>query len=53
MPLHFSKIFAAIALVTIAAFIFWMIATAFFATEEADQQIEQGEAITLDGAQLG
>jgi hypothetical protein len=53
MPLHFGKVFAAIALVTIAAFILWMIATAFFATEEADQQIEQGQAITLDGVYLG
>jgi hypothetical protein len=53
MPLNFGKIGAAIALLTIAAFVLWLIATTFFATEEADQQIEQGSAITLDGARLG
>ncbi|MFO7478148.1 MAG: hypothetical protein R6X03_07375 [Methyloceanibacter sp.] len=52
MPLHFGKVFAAVALITVAAFVLWLIATTFFATEEADQQIEQG-AITLDGATLG
>ena len=52
MPLHFGKVFAAIALITVAAFVLWLIATTFFATEEADQQIEQG-AVTLGGAKLG
>ena len=53
MPLHFGKVFAAVALITVAAFVLWLIATTFFATEEADQQIGQGRAITLDGATLG
>lgn len=53
MPLSFGKIGAIIALITIAAFVLWLIATTFFATEEADQQIEQGRAVTLDGARLG
>jgi hypothetical protein len=52
MPLHFGKVFAAVALITVAAFVLWLIATTFFATEEADQRIEQGRAITLDGATL-
>jgi hypothetical protein len=52
MPLHFGKVFAAIALITVAAFMLWLIVTTFFATEEADQQIEQG-AVTLNGAKLG
>ena len=51
MPLHFGKVFAAIALITVAAFMLWLIVTTFFATEEADRQIEQG-AVTLDGAWL-
>ena len=52
MPLHFGKVFAAIALITVAAFMLWLIVTTFFSTEEADQQIEQG-AVTLNGAKLG
>ena len=52
MPLHFGKVLAAIALITVAAFMLWLIVTTFFATEEADQQIEQG-AVTLNGAKLG
>ena len=50
MPLHFGKVFAAIALITVAAFMLWLIVTTFFATEEADQH--QG-AVTLNGAKLG
>jgi hypothetical protein len=49
MPLHFGKIGAAIALLTVAAFVLWLLFTAFFATEEADQQIEQRGAVELNG----
>jgi hypothetical protein len=45
MPLHFSKIFAAISLLTIAAFVLWLLFTTFFATEQADEKIEQHGAI--------
>ncbi len=51
MPLHFGKIFAAIALLTVGAFIAWLLFTTLFATEQAEQKIEKhgrGElAITL------
>jgi hypothetical protein len=47
MPLHFGKIFAAIALLTIAAFILWLLFTTFFATEQAEEKIEQQGAIGL------
>jgi len=53
MPLNFGKIGAAIALITVAAFVLWLIATTFFATEQADQEIEPTGAITLDGAAVG
>jgi mannitol-specific phosphotransferase system IIBC component len=41
MPLHFGKIFAAIALITIGAFIAWLLFTSLFATEQAGQKIEK------------
>ena len=41
MPLHFGNIFAAISLITIAAFLLWLLFTTFFATEQADEKIEQ------------
>ena len=44
MPLHFGKIFAAISLITIAAFVLWLLFTTFFATEQADEKIEHGAA---------
>jgi hypothetical protein len=47
MPLHFGKIGAAIAILTVAAFVLWLLATTFFATEEADQEVEQTGTITL------
>ena len=50
MPLHFGKIGAAVALLTIAAFVLWLLATAFFATEEADQNLEPTGAVELDGS---
>ena len=39
MPVHFGKIFAAISLITVALF------TTFFATEQADEKIEQHGAV--------
>jgi len=49
MPLHFGKIFGAIAVLTVAAFVLWLIVTTWFATEEADQQIERTGAVELSG----
>jgi hypothetical protein len=50
MPLHFGKIGAAIALLTVAAFVLWLIFTTFFATEQAEQRIDQtGAAAILGG----
>jgi hypothetical protein len=49
MPLHFGKIFGAIALLTVAAFVAWLLFTTFFATEEADQQMERTGAVKLGG----
>ena len=37
MPLHFGKIFGAIALLTVAAFVAWLLFTTLFATEQAEQ----------------
>ena len=45
MPLHFGKIFAAIALLTVAAFVLWLLFTTLFATEQAEQKIEQNGAV--------
>jgi len=53
MPLHFGKIGAAIALLTVAAFVLWLVFTTFFATEEADQEIEQTGAVELSGLGIG
>ncbi len=52
MPLQFGKIGAIIALLTIAAFVLWLIFTTFFATEEAEQQIEQTGAIATSVSHL-
>jgi hypothetical protein len=52
MPLHYGKIFAAIALLTVAAFVLWLLFTTFFATEQADQEIEQRGALELDGGSV-
>jgi hypothetical protein len=49
MPLHFGKIGAAIAIVTVAAFVIWLLATTFFATEQADEEVEQTGALSLSG----
>jgi hypothetical protein len=50
MPLHFGKIGAAIALLTVAAFVLWLVATTFFATEQADQKIEDTGAVELNSS---
>jgi hypothetical protein len=47
MPLSFGKIGAAIALLTVAAFVLWLVATTFFATEQAEQTIPPTGAITV------
>jgi hypothetical protein len=50
MPLHYGKAFALIALLTIGAFILWLIWGAFFAGETVEEPaaLNQGEpAITL------
>lgn len=48
MPLHFGKIFAAIALLTVGAFIAWLLFTTLFATEQAEQKIDRSGALELD-----
>ena len=50
MPLSFGKIGAAIALLTVAAFVLWLIVTTFFATEQAEETIPPTGAITLEGS---
>ena len=45
MPLHFGKIFAAIALLTVVAFVLWLLFTTFFATKQAEEKIEQQGAL--------
>jgi hypothetical protein len=47
MPLHFGKIFAAIALLTVGAFIAWLLFTTLFATEQAEQKIDKTGAVEL------
>jgi hypothetical protein len=47
MPLHFGKIFAAIALLTVGAFIAWLLFTTLFATEQAEHKIERSGAAEL------
>ncbi len=47
MPLHFGKIFAAIALLTVGAFIAWLLFTTLFATEQAEQKIDKQGAVEL------
>jgi mannitol-specific phosphotransferase system IIBC component len=50
MPLHFGKIFAAIALLTVGAFIAWLLFTTLFGTEQAEQKIEKTGAVGLGAA---
>jgi hypothetical protein len=50
MPLHYGKVFAFIALLTIAAFILWQVWVAFFAGETVEQPVtlDQGtRAVTV------
>ena len=47
MSLHFGKIFAAISLLTVAAFLLWLLFTTFFATNQADEKIERHGAVEL------
>jgi len=47
MPLHFGKLGAAIALLTVAAFVLWLMFTTFFATEQAEREIERTGAVAL------
>jgi hypothetical protein len=47
MPLQFGKIGATIALLTVTAFVLWLIFTTFFATEQAEQEIERTGAVAL------
>ena len=47
MPLHLGKIFAAIALLTVGAFIAWLLFTTLFATEQAEQKIEKTGAAEI------
>jgi hypothetical protein len=47
MPLHFGKIGAAIALLTVAAFVIWLIITTFFATEQAEQKVDRTGALEI------
>ncbi len=49
MPLSFGKLGAAIALLTIAAFVFWLIFTYLFASEEAAEEAERTGAIAPIG----
>jgi len=46
MPLHFGKIFALIALLTIVAFVLWQLWIAIFAGETADPP----NSFNLEGA---
>ena len=53
MPLQFGKIGAFIALLTIAAFVLWLLWTSFFASEDAAEEAERTGAVELsvaDGA---
>jgi hypothetical protein len=47
MPLNFGKFGATIALLTVAGFVLWLIFTTFYATEQADQEIERTGAVAL------
>ncbi len=45
MPLHSGKIFAAISLLTVAAFLLWLLFTTFFATNQ--EKSERHGAVEL------
>jgi hypothetical protein len=50
MPLSFGKIGAAVALLTVAAFVLWLLVTTFFATEQAEETIPPTGAVSLEGS---
>jgi hypothetical protein len=52
MPLHFGKIGAAIAILTVVAFVLWLIFTTLFATERAEKKIEQTGALGVSADRL-
>ena len=53
MPLNFGKIGALIALLTIGAFILWLLFTSFFASEEVEEEVApQSGAIELEGGSI-
>ena len=41
MPLNFGKVGAAIALITVAAFVLWLLFTSFFASETVEKDAGQ------------
>jgi hypothetical protein len=46
MPLNFGKIGAAIALLTVAAFVLWLIFTSFFSGETVEEDAGQTGALS-------
>jgi hypothetical protein len=53
MPLNFGKVGALFALFTIGAFIAWLLVTSFFATEQAEQEVERTGAVENTGGRSG
>ena len=41
MPLNFGKVGAALALITVAAFVLWLLFTSFFASETVEEDAGQ------------
>jgi hypothetical protein len=50
MPLHLGKIAAGIALLTIGAFILWLLLGSLLTGERADQQVERASEPAAPGA---
>ena len=50
MPLSFGKIGSAIALITVAAFVLWLIFTSFFAGETVEQDAGQTGSLPVPTA---
>jgi hypothetical protein len=50
MPLSFGKIGSAIALITVAAFILWLLFTSFFASETVEQDAGQTGSVSVPTA---
>jgi hypothetical protein len=53
MPLHFGKIAAGIALLTVGAFILWLLLGSLLTGERADQQLERASETAAPGAPAG